>query len=63
MIKITEWAKQELKYLLSQKLYWPEARLRLIDRGQGMSGKNTSVYWLKEIVFTQGLKIKNLKNL
>ena len=35
MINITERAKQELRKLLSKKVDWPEARLRLMDRGQG----------------------------
>jgi Fe-S cluster assembly iron-binding protein IscA len=43
MIEITERAKQELKNLLSQKVDWPEARLRLIDRGQGKLGLGIDV--------------------
>ena len=38
MINVTERAKRELKRLLSQKVDWPEARLRLMDRGQGILG-------------------------
>ncbi|MFC1847383.1 hypothetical protein ACFLW5_01025 [Chloroflexota bacterium] len=38
MINVTEQAKQELRRLLSQKVDWPQARLRIIDRGQGIIG-------------------------
>ena len=38
MIDITERAKQELKKLLSLKVDWPQARLRIMDRGQGIIG-------------------------
>ncbi len=38
MVNVTERAKQELKKLLSQKVDWPDARLRLMDRGQGIIG-------------------------
>jgi len=38
MIHVTERAKQEMKELLASKVDWPEARLRLIDRGQGKLG-------------------------
>ena len=38
MIKVTERAKQELKRLLSQNVDWPQARLRLMDRGKGNIG-------------------------
>ena len=38
MINITERAKQELRKLLSKKVDWPDARLRLMDRGQGKLG-------------------------
>jgi hypothetical protein len=38
MIDITEHAKQELSRLLSAKVDWPGALLRLIDRGQGKLG-------------------------
>ncbi|MFC1873826.1 hypothetical protein ACFLYX_00830 [Chloroflexota bacterium] len=31
-------AGQELKKILAEKVDWPEARLRLIDRGQGNLG-------------------------
>ena len=38
VIDVTERAKQELKRLLYQKVDWPQARLRLMDRGQGKLG-------------------------
>ena len=38
MINITERAKQELKKLLSKNVDWPQARLRIMDRGQGIIG-------------------------
>ena len=38
MINVTERAKQELKRLLSQNVDWPQARLRIMDRGQGIIG-------------------------
>ena len=38
MINVTERAKQELKKLLSLKVDWPQARLRIMDRGQGIIG-------------------------
>ncbi|MFC2051937.1 hypothetical protein ACFLT4_04335 [Chloroflexota bacterium] len=38
MVNVTERAKQELKRLLSQKVDWPEACLRIMDRGQGIIG-------------------------
>ena len=38
MIKITKRAKQELMKILTNKVDWPGARLRLMDRGQGKLG-------------------------
>jgi Fe-S cluster assembly iron-binding protein IscA len=38
MIQVTERAKQELRNLLTAKVDWPGARLRLMDRGQGRLG-------------------------
>ncbi len=38
MIEITEHAKQELHRLLINKVDWPGALLRLIDRGKGKLG-------------------------
>ena len=38
MVIVTEKARRELKKLLEVKVDWPGARLRLIDRGQGVIG-------------------------
>jgi hypothetical protein len=38
MVIVTEKARLELKKLLRAKVDWPGARLRLIDRGQGVVG-------------------------
>ena len=38
MLSVTEGACRELKRMLSDKVDWPGARLRLVDRGQGNIG-------------------------
>jgi Fe-S cluster assembly iron-binding protein IscA len=38
MVSVTENACRELKRILSEKVDWPGARLRLVDRGQGILG-------------------------
>ena len=38
MVNVSENARCELKKLLEAKVDWPGARLRLIDRGQGVIG-------------------------
>ncbi len=38
MVSVTEGACMELKRMLSEKVDWPGARLRLVDRGQGNIG-------------------------
>ncbi len=38
MIHVTERARQELKRILSEKVDWPQARLRLLARDQGKLG-------------------------
>ena len=38
MINVTEQAKNELKKLLSLNVDFPQARLRIMDRGQGIIG-------------------------
>jgi len=38
MVSVTEGACRELKRMLSEKVDWPGARLRLMDRGQGILG-------------------------
>ncbi len=43
MIHVTERARQELKRILAEKVEWPEARLRLMDRGQGKLGVGIDV--------------------
>lgn len=43
MIKITEGAKQELRKLLFEKVDWPGARLRLMDRGKGKLGLGVDI--------------------
>jgi len=43
MITVTERAKQELKKILFAKVDWPEARLRLMDRGQGNLGLGVDI--------------------
>ena len=43
MINITERAKQELSLLLSKKVDWPGARLRLMDRGQEKLGLGVDI--------------------
>jgi Fe-S cluster assembly iron-binding protein IscA len=43
VVSVTERAKKELKNLLSRKVDWPEARLRLMDRGEGIIGLGIDV--------------------
>jgi hypothetical protein len=43
MINVTARARQELKKLLHAKVDWPGARIRLIDRGQGVLGLGIDV--------------------
>jgi len=38
MVSVTEGACRELKRMLFEKVDWPGARLRLVDRGQGDIG-------------------------
>ena len=38
MVSVSEGACRELKRMLSEKVDWPGARLRLVDRGQGVIG-------------------------
>ena len=38
MVSVTEDACRELKRMLFEKVDWPGARLRLVDRGQGNIG-------------------------
>ncbi len=58
MINVTERAKWELKRLLSQKVDWPEACLRLMDRGQGVLGLGLDIELPEDqIVEYQGIKV------
>ena len=58
MINVTEQAKQELKRLLSQKVDWPGACLRLMDRGQGKLGIGIDIELPgDQIVEYQGIKV------
>ena len=58
MISVTERAKQELKRLLSQKVDWPQARLRLMDRGQGNLGLGIDIEAKgDQIVEYDGIKV------
>ncbi|MFC2020858.1 HesB/IscA family protein [Chloroflexota bacterium] len=61
MVRVTERAKQELKRLLAQKVDWPEARLRLMDRGEGILGLGIDIESPgDEIVEYQGVKVLNV---
>ena len=58
MINVTERAKQELKRLLTAKVDWPGARLRLIDRGQGQLGLGIDIEAHgDEVVEYEGMKV------
>ncbi len=62
MIKVTERAKQELKRLLAQKVDWPGARLRLMDRGEGILGLGIDIDLSGDkIVEYQGVKVLNVE--
>jgi Fe-S cluster assembly iron-binding protein IscA len=43
MLNVTEQARDELKKLLNDKVDWPGARLRLMDRGQGRLGLGVDI--------------------
>ena len=58
MLEITEKAKEELKRLLAQKIDWPYARLRLVDRGQNDLGLGIDVEMPGDQVFKyQGMNL------
>ena len=58
MINITERAKQELSLLLSNKVVWPGARLRLVDRGKGKLGLGVDIEAPGDhIVEYEGMKV------
>ena len=58
MVNVTERAKQELKILLSRKVDFPKARLRLMDRGKGILGLGVDVEAPgDQIVEYEGIKV------
>ena len=58
MISLTERAKQELRKILSEKVDWPEARLRLMDRGQGKLGLGIDIEERgDQIIEYEGVKV------
>ena len=58
MINVTKQAKQELKRLLSQNVDWPQARLRIVDRGQGIIGLGIDIEApVDHIVEYEGAKV------
>lgn len=58
MINVTERAKRELKRLLSQKVDWSYARLRLMDRGEGILGLGIDIDLPGDhVVEYQGMKV------
>ncbi len=62
MINVTERAKQELKRLLYQKVDWPEARLRLMDRGQGILGLGIDIELPgDQVVEYKGIRVLNVE--
>ena len=62
MINVTRRAKKELKRLLSQKVDWPQARLRLMDRGQGILGLGIDIELPgDQVVEYQGIKVLNVE--
>ena len=58
MVNVTERAKQELKILLSRKVDFPKARLRLMDRGKGILGVGVDIEAPgDQIVEYEGVKV------
>lgn len=43
MLDVTERARQELKRILSENIDMPQARLRIMDRGQGKLGLGVDI--------------------
>ncbi|MFC2014963.1 hypothetical protein ACFLUP_03110 [Chloroflexota bacterium] len=63
MVKVTGRAKQELKRLLAQKVDWPEARLRLMDRGEGILGLGIDIELPGDrVVEFQGVSVLNVED-
>jgi len=58
MINVTERARQELRRILSETVDMPQARLRIMDRGQGELGLGLDIEALGDhIVEYEGLKV------
>ncbi len=58
MIKVTERAKQELTKILSKKVDWPGARLRLMDRSEGKLGLGVDIEKPEDhIIEYEGIKV------
>jgi Fe-S cluster assembly iron-binding protein IscA len=58
MLNVTEQAKDELKRLLTAKVDWPGARLRLMDRGGGRLGLSIDIEAPGDIVMEHdGVKL------
>ncbi|MFC1988406.1 hypothetical protein ACFLVJ_01055 [Chloroflexota bacterium] len=61
MVNVTERAKQELKRLLTEKVDFSYACLRLMDRGEGNVGLGIDIESPgDEIVMYQGVKVLNV---
>ena len=72
MINVTEKAKQELSKILSKKVDWPGARLRLVDRGEGRLGLGIDIetsgdqiieYEGKKLLLVESELANNLKGI
>ena len=58
MISVTEGACKELKRILTNKVDWPGAGLRLIDRGQGILGLGIDIELSSDqVVEYEGIKV------
>ena len=58
MINVTKRAKQELIKILSKKVDFPKARLRLMDRGKGILGLGVDIEAPgDQIVEYEGIKV------
>ena len=58
MISVTEGACKELKRILTNKVDWPAAGLRLIDRGQGILGLGIDIELSSDqVVEYEGIKV------
>ena len=58
MVSVTEDAFRELKRILSDRVDWPGAGLRLIDRGQGVLGLGIDIQLSgDQVVEYEGTKV------